>query len=85
MAKGDDMNIISGPICRCQHTHTYGGVAYIDCPYCECHEHTHELAIGTFIYNVKRFNRWIKKHKQPYEKIDEAINSEIAKMMQTND
>lgn len=55
---------ISGPICQCQHTHVYGGVAYIDCPYCDCHEHTHNGAVGETIYNIKRWKRWERNHKQ---------------------
>ena len=73
------MTIISGPICQCQHTHVYGGNAYRDCPYCDCHEHS--KLFGDSIYNVKRFNRWVRQHNKPNKVKNNIIDIEIQQMI----
>lgn len=76
------MNIISGPVCQCSHTHVYGGNAYIDCPYCNCHQHS--KLFGDLIYNIKRFNAWVRKHNKPSKvKQNNVIDIEIQQIIQS--
>ena len=76
------MNIIlSGPLCQCKHTHVYGEIQYCDCPYCDCHEHTDKQTGYLAIYNIKRWKTYVRKHKQPRVKVDQAIDSEIKQML----
>lgn len=80
------MNIISGIVCtniNCQHTHVYGGIQYLDCPYCKCHTHSSDEVTTLTIYNVKRFKAFVRKHKQPRVKVDNEIDSEIEQMIQS--
>ena len=74
--------LLSGKICNCQHTHVYGGIQYLDCPYCECHEHSNRDVETLTIYNVKRFNSWVRKHKQSKRtKQHDTTGQEIKQMI----
>jgi len=73
---------LSGSICNCLHTHVYGGVQYLDCPYCDCHMHSDDNIDTMAVYNIKRFNTWVRKHKQPKRiKQQNMIDSEIQQMI----
>jgi hypothetical protein len=74
--------LLSGPVCYCQHTHVYEGIQYLDCPYCDCHEHSSDNVDTLKIYNVKRFNTWVRKQEHPKRiKQDNVIDSEIRQMI----
>ena len=74
--------MFSGVVCNCQHTHVYGGIQYLDCPYCDCHEHSNDNVETLKVYNVKRFNSWVRKHERPKRiKRDNVIDREIEQMI----
>ena len=76
--------MLSGPVCSCKHTHVYGGIQYLDCPYCECHEHSSDTVETLKVYNIRRFNAWIRKQKRPKRvKQENMIDSEIQHMIAT--
>jgi hypothetical protein len=76
------MIMLSGVVCNCGHTHVYGGIQYLDCPYCDCHEHSSDSVDTLKVYNVKRFNSWVRKHERP-KRIKQAsmIDREIQQMI----
>lgn len=76
------MMMRSGKVCSCHHTHVYGGIQYLDCPYCECHMHSDDSIETMAVYNMKRFNAWVRKHERPKQiKHETAIDSEIEQMI----
>jgi RAB protein geranylgeranyltransferase component A len=78
------MSMLSGKVCRCQHTHVYGGRQYLDCPYCECHMHSDDNIETMAVYNIKRFNSWVRKHERPKRiKQENMIDREIIEYMQS--